>query len=380
MSVQKIKTETGETKWVARVYSNGRGSKRVSRRFDRKADADEFLQNYKTELTQRKRNPFKVSEFSERTFGEEAEVWIENVKMRYSPSYHLRAGQFLNELKKTYWNIQLARMTPEVISDIQRIEKLRGVEDGTVNRKIQVVIAILNFAVRQRRIPFNPAQGYTKLREQQKESRYWTTEEATEFLTEMDFKYPRGSEKRWVYAAYLLALNTGLRGGEIWGLKPDDLSTSSQRISVRRQFDLVAQTMRPTKNRKPRVVPCSIALLDELKEISEVSRTKTKIEARSAKPYEGTVFQNHMGLPVDHQNFVNRHFHPDVKKWGGTRIRFHDLRHTATTLMIANGVDIKTVKEICGHADISTTMNYVHLVASALDKVPELFSLAPLKS
>ena len=100
----------------------------------------------------------------------------------------------------------------------------------------------------------------------------------------------------------------------------------------------------------------------------------------SSKPYEGTVFQNHAGLPVDHQNFVNRHFHRDVKEWGGTRIRFHDLRHTATTLMIANGVDIKTVKEICGHADISTTMNYVHLVASALDKVPQLFSLSPTKA
>ena len=54
-------------------------------------------------------------------------------------------------------------------------------------------------------------------------------------------------------------------------------------------------------------------------------------------------------------------------------IRFHDLRHTATTLMISRGIDIKTVKEVCGHADISTTMNYVHMVAGSVERLSEIF-------
>ncbi len=53
------------------------------------------------------------------------------------------------------------------------------------------------------------------------------------------------------------------------------------------------------------------------------------------------------------------------------------MRHTATTLMIANGVDLKTVKEICGHKSIATTMNYVHLVAENLRSVAKSFSVTP---
>jgi site-specific recombinase XerD len=55
------------------------------------------------------------------------------------------------------------------------------------------------------------------------------------------------------------------------------------------------------------------------------------------------------------------------------------MRHTATTLLISSGVDLKTVKEICGHADIATTMNYVHMVSGAIEKVALNFSITPTK-
>ena len=180
-------------------------------------------------------------------------------------------------------------------------------------------------------------------------------------------------------------MNQAMKCADILSIWPVDLGGICSPKTGRFMWDLDLENRSiyagpDTKNQKPRVVPCSLELILELKVIAEENRKKSKTDARSSKPYEGTVFQNHVGLPVDNQNFVKRHFHRDVKEWGGTRIRFHDLRHTATTLMIANGVDIKTVKEICGHADISTTMNYVHLVASALDKVPQLFSLSPTKA
>ena len=76
-------------------------------------------------------------------------------------------------------------------------------------------------------------------------------------------------------------------------------------------------------------------------------------------------------------HFAKRVYIADLKKWGGREIRFHDIRHTATTLLIANGVDIKTVKEICGHADIATTMNYVHMISGSINKVAQTFSVAP---
>ena len=93
---------------------------------------------------------------------------------------------------------------------------------------------------------------------------------------------------------------------------------------------------------------------------------------------EDTIFRNEKGLPVCHDNFSDRQFGKDVEAWGGKRIRFHDLRHTSTTLMISNGIDIKTVKEICGHADITTTMNYVHMLSGSVANVSKVFSLKPM--
>ena len=55
---------------------------------------------------------------------------------------------------------------------------------------------------------------------------------------------------------------------------------------------------------------------------------------------------------------------------------FIDMRHTATTLLISTGIDLKTVQEICGHENIMTTMNYTHLLADNIKKVADLFSIS----
>lgn len=80
---------------------------------------------------------------------------------------------------------------------------------------------------------------------------------------------------------------------------------------------------------------------------------------------------------INHDNFVKRIFRRDLKEWGGKKIRFYDLRHTATTLMIASGIDLKTVQEICGHGDIKTTMNYVHLLSNSIRETARKFSVLP---
>lgn len=70
-------------------------------------------------------------------------------------------------------------------------------------------------------------------------------------------------------------------------------------------------------------------------------------------------------------------FERDVKSWEGRRIRFHDLRHTAATLMLSKGIDVKTVSEILGHEDISTTMRYVHLLGKRIKQVSQTFAIRP---
>lgn len=370
MSIHKLQLPNGQTKWLVRVWMNGRDSKRVSKRFDRRQDAEQFLLNVQNELKERKVNPYKPS-FEDRTFGEEAEAWIQGGEIRFSPGTFLKASVIVQNLLPEYGDIPLSRFSPQVISRFQHAEKLKGLEDATVNRKCQVIMAILNHAVKQRRIPYNPAQGFTKLKEAQKEAKYWSREEASEFLAKMNAKYPFDSPRRWIYVAYLVALNTGLRSGEIWGLKPEDLSPIANVITVSRQLNAVTGLLGPTKSRRGRIVPCTQEVAHELKGVINYNARNGKFNQHS------TIFVNERGGAIDYKNFYHRRFIPDIKTCGLRPIRFHDLRHTATTLMIASGVDVKTVKEICGHADISTTMNYVHLVAASVERVPLLFSLSP---
>ena len=126
-------------------------------------------------------------------------------------------------------------------------------------------------------------------------------------------------------------------------------------------------------------VPCNHELAEELRHISSQERLQTRCQkSKDARAFsDNTVFRGETGQPVQHKNFVDRMFKADLKAWKGREIRFHDLRHTAATLMVSAGIDLRTVQEILGHADIETTLNYAHLVESVVERVPERYSLSP---
>lgn len=75
------------------------------------------------------------------------------------------------------------------------------------------------------------------------------------------------------------------------------------------------------------------------------------------------VFPNRVGKPLDANNLLNYHFQPLVKRAGLPRMRFHDLRHTAATLLLGRGVNPKIVSEMLGHASIAITLDiYSHVL------------------
>ena len=346
---------------------DGRGSKRIARFFEKKIEAENYLRDYKNRSEVVKTNFSGIGNFEETTFRSEANAWIADGRLRFSPSHLKRSEGILTELLPKIGNLTAEKLTPAFLSCLQRKLKEGGSKSLTVNRKTEVITAILNFSVKQRRIPFNPSSGFRKLPSDQAEMQFWERMEAEDFLRFVSEKYPAGSSERWIYLVYALALNTGMRAGEIWGLQPRDLNSQSESIFIRRQFDRVKKDFGITKGKKSRHVPCHAELMAQL--LAFVIDKKTR--------FDQTVFHGAEGRPVNHDSFGDRRFDKDVKRWGGRRIRFHDLRHTAATLMIGNGIDLKTVKEICGHKDISTTMGYAHLLGNNLRQVAKSFSIKP---
>lgn len=371
MAIKKVKTPNGE-KWEVLVRTNGRDSQRIRRKFERKVDAQKFLDDFLKKKDQLLEISSEFSNPEEITFKQEADFWLTNSESRISASHLLRVTGILKVLIPEYGSLPVYRFNPTFLSELQRKLLNKGLAKGSVNRYTEVITAIINHSVRHRRIPYSPANGFQKFRAANIEMKFWEKAEAQSFLAFTNNRYPKKSDKRWVYVVYLLALNTGLRSGEIWGLKVCDLVEDGKTLFIRRQFHNVTKTFTLIKGKKNskngklhRHVPCNQTLREELCEI---------ITTRNLSQ-DDLFFVTEMGNPINHDNFQRR-FQKDLELWGGKPIRFHDLRHTAATLLISAGVDLKTVQEICGHEDITTTMNYTHLIADNIKRVAELFSIS----
>jgi integrase len=161
-----------------------------------------------------------------------------------------------------------------------------------------------------------------------------------------------------------LAVYTGLRQGEILGLHNEDIDLDNGVIKVKHQVTvvrghgIVVTEPKSATSLRPVTLPQSAinALAHHLEQNSEVS---------------GLVFTTTTGKPVSPRN-VYRHFKIVTREIGLPEIRFHDLRHTHATLLLAAGVHPKIVQERLGHSQISLTLDtYSHVIPSLQTKAAE---------
>jgi integrase len=172
-------------------------------------------------------------------------------------------------------------------------------------------------------------------------------------------------------ALYVLAITTGLRRGELLGLRWDDADLEQGTLRVGRS--LVREggryTLGETKTKRGRRrVNLTPRTVNALK-----AHRKRQLEerVRLAGLYEDQdlIFATSAGTPIQPENLVKRSFKPLLKKAGLPEIRFHDLRHTCATLLLGRGVHPKIVQELLGHATIAMTLDtYSHYLPSMGDQ------------
>ena len=359
---KKIKTKNG-IRWEVSFHVNGRGSKRIRRRFERKEDALDFLKgffNQKDEITLEEKSDL------DRCFYKEVDYWLSIRSEEISSSYKIRVLGILANIKESYPNLKVSEITPLFLTRIRKVMLQEGASPATVNRWTSALTAIINFSYRNKRIPKNLVANFKLLNEFRDEINYWEEDEVRDFLEFTRHKYDENSKHRWVYLVYLLALNTGLRSGEIWGLKVRDINTKRNLISIERQFLHRERKISATKGKKSRRVPCNEILKEEL--LSFIQKEMLDNNA--------FLFRNEKGNPIFHYNFRSRYFLVDLEESGVSKIRFHDLRHTALTLMVSKHINLNIVQAIAGHADIKTTMKYVHLLANDIENVSNQFAIS----
>ncbi len=157
-------------------------------------------------------------------------------------------------------------------------------------------------------------------------------------------------------ALYVLAVTTGMRQGELLGLKWRDLDLKKDTLRVRRTV------------RNGDVNPPKSASSTRSVHLTGVATRALRGHRERNGEWEW-VFPTQHGNPVSCQNLVNRSWRPLLKKAGLPRIPFHNIRHTCASLLLTQEVHPKLVQELLGHADITTTLNtYSHVIPSLRDK------------
>lgn len=162
----------------------------------------------------------------------------------------------------------------------------------------------------------------------------------------------------------ILALRTAMRLGELLGLRWSDVNAGTHMLQVQRELyrlDKRWLTDDP-KAGKHRSISITDDTLDLLRTY-RLERSEALLKIGHRVSDDDLVFLTDAGDPIDGRRVTERRFRPLLKRIGLPERRFHDLRHTAATLMLAAGVHVKVVSEMLGHADTTVTWNrYAHVL------------------
>ncbi|RYJ22028.1 integrase [Streptomyces sp. L-9-10] len=161
-----------------------------------------------------------------------------------------------------------------------------------------------------------------------------------------------------------LALHTGLRKGELLGLRWEDLELDAGTAAIRRTLQRTVAGGLTTLPTKTRASERRIALPDRCVQSLKLHHEQHKRELEAAGTtwqHDGHVFTTTQGRPIDPTN-LTRAFITLLRKAGLRRIRFHDLRHSTATLLLEQRVELVVIKELLGHAHIGVTAGvYAHV-------------------
>jgi len=303
------------------------------------------------------------------------EHWLEQVyrpTARNVGTYNLYRTIVYNHLIPLLGHIRLQKLTPQQVQAFYALKIKEGLSPNRVRTFHAVLHKALDNAVKWGLIGKNVCDLVTAPSQVRREIQPLTQEQAKCLLQVV--------HEHRLEALLTLALVTGMRKGELLGLHWQDIDFNTGSLQVKRtvsrvgKFGLVVSEPKSARSRRKIVLPTFVL------EILEQHRAYQKILRLQAIPLwkEGDiVFSNIYGGYVEPAN-LHEHFKHILKKAGLPNIRFHDLRHSAATILLEMGVHPKVVQELLGHSTISTTIDiYSHVLPSmqqeAANKLDELF-------
>lgn len=336
-------------------YKDLRGKRRIKKGFKTKAEAEKAY-NKMVEDLNKGLNPVNAKI----TLKEAGELYLRlHASSNCKPStYKTYCGYLENLLVPFFGELNINEISPILIKEFIKQMQDKGRQNSTINKYVKFMSAIYNFMIDNDAITRNPIARIKSLKEIKNDKiRALSTEEVQALLTKTKAIYPD------FYPLLFTALFTGMRRGEILALTWDSINWVRGRITVDKNY--VNGRLGTPKSSKTRYVDMS----DELARVLK--------EWRLACPHSelNLVFPNNEGKYQSADNMIKRRFIPSLNRAGIDLIRFHDLRHTYASLLLANGAPMKYVQTQLGHASITMTMDlYTHLLPEINDKCVNLLN------
>jgi integrase len=266
-------------------------------------------------------------------FVEFAEEYLRFARGTEAPSTYAGNVKEMQRLLRSFESY-LSKLTTAQIEKY-KITRGEGVTPATVNRELALLKHMLTKAVEWGYLKNNPAKPVKLLKEPPGRLRYLEADEIERVLDNC------GHDPRAPYLGpiVLMALHTGMRLGEIVGLRWDDIDLKHRLISITK-----------TKNNERKTIPINDILYEEL----------SRLPRHVTSPY---LFCHPDGARILR---VDRSFHGALKRAGIDKFRFHDLRHTFASHLAMRGIPLETIGALLGHKDPKMTKRYAHLSPASL--------------
>lgn len=333
-----------------RVLVRKRGFPPQSATFERKTDARSWAKSVEAAMEEGRYRDFTRAK--QHTLGELIDVYIEDYLSKKPRSYRTQKPQLL-WWKKVLGDKRLSDLTSDVIVEqrnklakrtIGEEEYERTISFSSVNRYHAALSHVLTVAVKELRwLPDSPIRSISKLPEPKGRTRYLDDDERKNLL-----KACLASTNEHLYAVVVLALSTGMRKGEILGLR-------WPQINLERGIIVLSDT----KNGEHRGVPLVGKALEIVKDYDK---------ARTDEDETDLLFPGKAGdKPVD----MKKAWQAALEKAEIENFRFHDLRHSAASYLAMNGASLPELAAVLGHKTYEMVKRYSHLSDSHVSSVVE---------
>jgi len=326
--------------WVTEFYHEGIRYKKSLGKGISKTVAKEREAKYRQEIREGKHR-VKARRIRFERF---AEKYMEHARVNKKPKSAKRNQVSIGQLMPFFRGKLIGSIHPFQVEQYKKARRDTGVSPATVNRDIACLRNMMNKAVEWGYLQVNPIARVKLLREDNEVMWVLSPEEEARLLEECG-KVRQRKDARYLKNLVEFALYSGMRQGEIFGLKWANVHLDENYLLAT-----------DTKTHEDRPVP--------------INETMRKILIRRMEnPGSDFVFCNHNGERLSH---LSRGFKSARKKAGlirwevkdgktvETRFRFHDLRHTFGSRLGMAGVDLKTIMEIMGHRTAKVAMRYQH--------------------